>query len=200
MIIEVLGAPGAGKTTLLRSIGHSEKYRILNLDTLLSEDDTFDLALAALSNPGLAVSLLTLVRRGRARSTLRLLVRDRQQRRAAGTSYVFVVDDGALHRLLWLLSMSCWREQCDVLSSYITRPDLALFLPVDADVALARVGRRQLGGDALLRVERPIALGSVRRYGRLAKEWCEASGVPFIVVDGPRDAAAIIEAHSGART
>lgn len=156
----------------------------MNLDTGGSKG-VADWALAGMRRPGLAASLIPMATAGNVRGVLRLLVRDQQTRRLRGEPGHWLIDDGTWHRLLWLAAFSSSSDVALKAAERLARPDVVFFVPVSAEVALARTRARLGGGDILLRMDHGEARAAVDRYERYLRRLCTAMGVP--VVTEPHD-------------
>lgn len=155
----------------------------MNLDTG-DRDGVVDWTVAGLKRPGLAASLIPMATGGNVRGVLRLLVRDQQARRLREEPGHWLIDDGAWHRLLWLAAFSSREDVALKTAKRLGRPDVVFFVPVSAEVALARTRARLGGGDILLRMGHGEALAAVDRYERYMRRLCTAMDVP-VVTDAP---------------
>lgn len=188
MIIELAGAPGAGKTTLVPHLvsaleGFGAQPVNLDSDEYLNKPPTLkkDFLRAAARNPLLAFRLRPLMTKSTT-PVLRIAIRDRQARLLRHRPGLWLVDEGPLHRLLYMAAFSGWNGDIRCFARRIAKPDVVVFLSVDPADAVERCRTRQ-DGHIMRSVSESDAAKAVIRYERLARALLDTMGVAIVEVE-----------------
>ena len=175
MIVEFFGTPGAGKSTLIREVAAATGGAVVDM---VSGHDArgrqpgrqarrVQWAWSLVTNPRLGGFWWRSIRRDKAivRHALEASRRDWLVRRMEGRPGLWLVDEGPLHRLLWVLAWSGWDEEVRPLTRHAA--DRLVFVATSPEVAFDRMTRRG-GSNTVLDLPQRERLEALRRYHRLA--------------------------------
>jgi hypothetical protein len=177
MIVEYVGPPGAGKTTIIQARAAETGVRVLDMVDGHGPDGTrpgrkarrMQWTRAIASNPRFARFWWSRVTRDKDifRHALEASRRDWIVRRLQRRGGSWLVDEGPLHRLLWVLAWSGWDG--DLRSMGLVAADEVAVVGTPAEVAFERVTARG-GENTVLGLPAEERLKALRRYSRLASQ------------------------------
>ena len=177
MIIEYVGPPGAGKTTLVRARASESGAQVLDMVDGHGPDGSrpgrqarrVQWVRSVASNPRFARWWWARIRRDKdiVRHALEASRRDWVVRRLRRRDGTWLVDEGPLHRLLWVLAWSGWDG--DLPSTGLVCADEVVVVNTPPEVAFERVSARG-GANTVLDLPEAERLDALRRYSRLAAQ------------------------------
>jgi RecA/RadA recombinase len=194
-VVEFIGPPGAGKTTALHRTAAETDGAVVSLDLWRRLDGTTpdrrerlrERLGSAARQPRVTLATVRLVAPDRRLVGHMLEVPRRRAMLNRAPAGVWLVDEGPLQRLLWVLAMASWEGDVAQAARAATQADVLVVVDVNAEEAWARLERRGTEGSTALQMGRDAGVRALELFRRHLHRAMEVLEVPAAT---PKDATA----------